>query len=167
MTVSQFSASAPAPVPLAIARSMWSFGIEGSRALWIASASAEFPVGSPPPSRAATVTARASLVKCWPRRWSTTAFLCLIEAHLECPDMHSVYGLKGGSIRVSRYYPSDRGQRRVSGKGVVTRAAGGAPAPAGGGVMAGLAAGAEPFALTGTEGATVSGVVAPVVLQCG
>src|ERR1700758_4318400 len=53
----------------------------------MASASAELPSGSPPPSRAATEIARASLVKCWPRRASTTAFLCLIEAHLECPDM--------------------------------------------------------------------------------
>ena len=38
---------------------------------------------SPPPSRAATVIARVSLVNAWPRRWSTTAFLCLMEAHLE------------------------------------------------------------------------------------
>src|SRR6185437_15883641 len=79
--------SAPSPVPLAIARSMLSLGIDASRAFWMARASAEFPVGSPPPSRAATEIARASLVKCWPRRASTTAFLCLIEAHFECPDM--------------------------------------------------------------------------------
>ena len=77
------SASTPSPVPFAIARSMLSFGIEASRAFWIASASAECPVGSPPPSRAATVIALASFVKCWPRRASTTAFLCLIECHLE------------------------------------------------------------------------------------
>ena len=38
---------------------------------------------SPPPSRAATVIARASLVNSLPRRASTTAFLCLIDAHLE------------------------------------------------------------------------------------
>src|ERR1700733_11055358 len=69
---------------------MLSFGIEASRAFWIASASAAFPAGSPPPSFAATVTARASLVKCWPRRWSTIAFLCLIEAHLECPDIQTI-----------------------------------------------------------------------------
>jgi hypothetical protein len=62
---------------------MLSFGIEASRAFWIASASPELPSGSPPPSRAATVIARASLVKCWPRRWSTIAFLCLIECHFE------------------------------------------------------------------------------------
>src|SRR5437868_12608296 len=66
---------------------MLSFGIEASRAFWTASARGGLPSGSPPPSRAATVIARASLVKCWPRRASTTAFLCLIECHLECPDI--------------------------------------------------------------------------------
>src|SRR6201986_5255777 len=66
---------------------MLSLGIEASRAFWTASASDGLPSGSPPPSRAATVIARASLVKCWPRRASTTAFLCLIECHLECPDI--------------------------------------------------------------------------------
>src|ERR1700749_4427636 len=80
-------ASTPSPVPLAIARSMLSLGIEASRAFWMARASDGLPSGSPPPSRAATVIARASLVKCWPRRASTTAFLCLIECHLECPDI--------------------------------------------------------------------------------
>src|SRR3954452_7304379 len=53
----------------------------------MASASAGLPSASPPPSRAATVIARASLVKCCPRRASTTAFLCLIWAHLEWPAM--------------------------------------------------------------------------------
>src|SRR6478672_9377790 len=66
---------------------MLSLGIEASRAFWTASASDGFPSGSPPPSRAATLIARASFVKCWPRRASTTAFLCLIECHLECPDI--------------------------------------------------------------------------------
>src|SRR5579862_5828902 len=80
------SASAPAPVPFAIARSMLSFGIEASRAFCTEFASAALVSGSPPPSRAATVIARASLVKCAPRRASTIAFLCLIPAHFECPD---------------------------------------------------------------------------------
>src|SRR3954453_2616274 len=66
---------------------MLSLGIDASRAFAIASASAGLPSGSPPPSFAATVIARVSLVKSLPRRESTTAFLCLIEAHLECPDM--------------------------------------------------------------------------------
>ena len=87
MTSSIAAASAPAPVPLAIARSMLSFGIEASRAFWTASCSAGLPSSSPPPSRAAVVIARASFVKSLPRRESTTAFLCLIDAHLEWPDI--------------------------------------------------------------------------------
>src|SRR3954465_9839581 len=99
------SASAPAPVPFAIARSMLSFGIDASLAFWTASDSAAFESGSPPPSRAATWIARASLVKCAPRRWSTTAFLCLIDAHLEWPAMTTQFrdglvqrGLGGGRV---------------------------------------------------------------------
>src|SRR5436305_4753686 len=66
---------------------MLSFGMRASFAFCTAFASAAFMSGSPPPSRAATWIARASLVKCAPRRASTTAFLCLIDAHLEWPDM--------------------------------------------------------------------------------
>src|SRR5688572_7228400 len=66
---------------------MLSLGIEASLAFWMASDSAGLPSGSPPPSLAATVIARASLVKSLPRRASTIAFLCLIPAHLECPAM--------------------------------------------------------------------------------
>src|SRR3712207_8124177 len=68
---------------------MLSLGIEASRAFWMASASRGLPSGSPPPSFAATVIARASFVKSLPRRASTIAFLCLIPAHLECPAMTS------------------------------------------------------------------------------
>src|SRR3954452_18467657 len=85
MTDSSASASPPSPVPLAIARSMLSLGIEASLAFWMANCSDGLPSGSPPPSLAATVIARASLVKSLPRRASTIAFLCLIPAHLECP----------------------------------------------------------------------------------
>ena len=83
MTASSASASAPSPVPLAIARSMLSLGIEASFAFCTASASDGLPSMSPPPSFAATVIARASLVNSLPRRESTIAFLCLIPAHLE------------------------------------------------------------------------------------
>src|SRR4051812_28386594 len=89
MTDSKASASVPAPVPFAIARSMLSFGMRASLAFWTAFASEAFIAGSPPPSRAATWIARASFVKWAPRRASTTAFLCLIDAHLEWPDMAS------------------------------------------------------------------------------
>src|SRR6476659_9351236 len=66
---------------------MLSFGIEASLAFCTASASDGFPSTSPPPSFAATVIARASFVKSFPRRASTIAFLCLIPAHFECPAM--------------------------------------------------------------------------------
>jgi hypothetical protein len=70
---------------------MLSLGIDASLAFWTALYSAAFASASPPPSRAAVVIARASFVKAAPRRASTIAFLCLIPAHLECPDRHGFY----------------------------------------------------------------------------
>ena len=66
-------------MPVSIAFWMLSFGIEASRAFWIAVARVGLPSGSPPPSRAATVIARASLLKSLPRFASAAPFLCLIE----------------------------------------------------------------------------------------
>src|SRR4051794_37101150 len=66
---------------------MLSLGIEASLAFCTARPSAALPTMSPPPSFAAVVIARASFVKSLPRRESTIAFLCLIDAHLECPDI--------------------------------------------------------------------------------
>ena len=43
--------------------------------------------GSPPPERAATLISRMILVKILPRLESLAAFLCLVVAHLEWPDM--------------------------------------------------------------------------------
>ena len=43
--------------------------------------------GSPPPARAATVNSLMRRVKILPRLASSAPFLCLIEAHLEWPDM--------------------------------------------------------------------------------
>src|SRR5262249_55408525 len=43
--------------------------------------------GSPPPMREAMVSSRIRRVKTRPRLASVAAFLCLIVAHLECPDM--------------------------------------------------------------------------------
>src|SRR5688500_3386253 len=40
-----------------------------------------------PPVRAATVISLISFVKILPRLASSAPFLCLIECHLECPDM--------------------------------------------------------------------------------
>src|SRR5947199_2447068 len=65
---------------------MFSFGIEYERAFSTAFASARFPVGSGPPSRAATMIARDSFEKSLPRLASAAPFLCLIDDHLLCPD---------------------------------------------------------------------------------
>src|SRR5581483_5476477 len=65
---------------------MLSFGIEAARAFSIAFWSARLPAGSGPPSFAATISARVSFVKSWPRFASAAPFLCLIELHLLCPD---------------------------------------------------------------------------------
>src|SRR5919201_4536249 len=86
MTVSNAFASASAPVPFAIARSMLSLGIEYERAFSIAFASARLLSGSPPPSLAATMIARESFEKSLPRFASAAPFLCLIVDHLLCPD---------------------------------------------------------------------------------
>src|SRR5689334_849356 len=66
---------------------MLSFGMEYERAFSIAFASARFAAGSGPPSRAATISARDSFEKSWPRFLSAAPFLCLIELHLLCPDI--------------------------------------------------------------------------------
>src|SRR3954452_5059806 len=81
------AASAPVPAPRAIARSMLSLGIDAARALSIAFWSERFDAGSAPPSFAATISARVSFVKSWPRLASAAPFLCLIELHLLCPDI--------------------------------------------------------------------------------
>src|SRR5215468_10825221 len=65
---------------------MLSLGIEYERAFSIAFCSARLFAGSPPPSLAATMIARASLEKSLPRFASAAPFLCLIEDHLLCPD---------------------------------------------------------------------------------
>src|SRR5437588_5825849 len=83
---SYVAASAPVPLPRAIARSMLSFGIEAARAFSIAFWSARFAAGSGPPSFAATISARVSFVNSWPRFASAAPFLCLIDDHLLCPD---------------------------------------------------------------------------------
>src|SRR4029079_12082921 len=80
------SPSEEVPAPRAIARSMLSFGIELSRAFWIAVARVGLASGSAPPSFAATMIARESLEKSCPRFASAAPFLCLMLDHLLCPD---------------------------------------------------------------------------------
>src|SRR5215218_5304758 len=65
---------------------MLSLGIDASRAFSIAFWSARLPAGSGPPSRAATMIARVSFEKSWPRFASVAPFFRLIDAHLLCPD---------------------------------------------------------------------------------
>src|SRR6059058_6317833 len=65
---------------------MLSLGMEYERAFSMAFCNARFASGSGPPSRAATMIARDSFEKSWPRFLSAAPFLCLIDDHLLCPD---------------------------------------------------------------------------------
>src|SRR3954468_2278473 len=85
---SYWAPPASAPLPRRTARSMLSFGTELFLAFWMASYSVGLPAGSPPPVRAATSTFLISLANILPRLASMTAFLCLVVAHLECPDIY-------------------------------------------------------------------------------
>src|SRR3954453_20327790 len=87
MIVCQSAPPASSPEPRLTARSMLSLGTELFFAFWMASYSVGFPAGSPPPTRAATSTFLISLANILPRLASMTAFLCLVVAHLEWPDM--------------------------------------------------------------------------------
>src|SRR5215469_9146247 len=70
-----------------MARSMLSLGIFSFFAAAIAVRRRGLELGSAPPMRAAMVSSRIRRVKTRPRLASVAAFLCLIVAHFECPDM--------------------------------------------------------------------------------
>src|SRR5580658_4804095 len=70
-----------------MARSILSFGMFSFLAAEMAVRRRGLVTGSPPPMRAAMVSSRMILVKALPRFASVAAFLCLIVAHFECPDM--------------------------------------------------------------------------------
>jgi hypothetical protein len=70
-----------------MARSMFSLGMLAARALSIARRSRGLPAGSAPPWREAIESSRISWVKSLPRFASEAAFLRLIVAHLEWPDI--------------------------------------------------------------------------------
>src|SRR6202011_5253841 len=70
-----------------MARSMFSFGIFSFLPARMAVRKRGLELGSPPPMRAAMVISRMTRVKTRPRLASVAAFLCLIVAHFECPDM--------------------------------------------------------------------------------
>src|SRR4029077_2776636 len=75
------------PVPRRMARSIFSFGMFSFLPARMAVRRRGFELGSPPPMRAAMVISRMTRVKTRPRLASVAAFLCLIVAHFECPDM--------------------------------------------------------------------------------
>src|SRR6478735_3985493 len=79
--------SPPMPAPRLMAGSMLSLGTDVFFALRTASNSVGLPCRSGPPSFAATSMFLMSLAHDLARRASMTAFLCLVVAHLECPDM--------------------------------------------------------------------------------
>src|SRR5450759_3408961 len=66
-----------------------------------------FMLTSAPPSRAATVMPRESLENSLPRLASSLPFLCLMVAHLECPDtrtpppLSAVGGRRDGADRLA------------------------------------------------------------------
>src|SRR5687767_12661080 len=66
---------------------MLSTGMFSARALCTARRRRKLVSGSPPPSFAATMISRVSLVKSCPRFASAAPFLRLIVDHLLCPDM--------------------------------------------------------------------------------
>jgi hypothetical protein len=70
-----------------MARLMLSAGMLTDLALSTAVRSRGFEATSPPPIRAAIDISRMILVKILPRLASSAPFLCLMECHLECPDM--------------------------------------------------------------------------------
>src|SRR5688500_5534266 len=70
-----------------MARSTLSLGTEVFLALVTASSSPGLPARSGPPMRAATSMFLISLANDFARRLSMMAFLCLVVAHLEWPDM--------------------------------------------------------------------------------
>src|SRR5215467_4514880 len=72
---------------------MRSAGMLTSRAFCTASRRRKLPSMSPPPSRAARVISRLARVNAWPRLASTMAFLCLMPAHLECPDTYALHSI--------------------------------------------------------------------------
>src|SRR5882672_6987558 len=81
---------------------MLSFGTELFLAFWMASKSVGLPAGSPPPLRAATSTFLISLANVLLRLASTTAFLCLVVAHLEWPLMDAPSAAFSGVPHVRR-----------------------------------------------------------------
>src|SRR6476646_5491373 len=82
------------PVPRMMARLMLSFGIDTALAAVIAVRRRGFASGSPP-LRAAIMISLMIVVNILPRLASSAAFLCLMVAHLEWPDIGNLYRIFG------------------------------------------------------------------------
>src|SRR5690348_16884026 len=78
---------------------MLSAGIETAFAATIAVRRRGLPSGSPP-LRAAIVISLIRRVNSFPRLASRAAFLCLMVAHLECPDMTKLRSVDGRTTSV-------------------------------------------------------------------
>src|SRR5262245_54797545 len=85
-----------------MARLMLSAGMFTDLALSTAVRRRGLELGSPPPRRAAIDISRMIFVKSLPRLASRAPFLCLMECHLECPDIGS---LLESVWRVRVYHP--------------------------------------------------------------
>src|SRR5438132_254377 len=107
-----------------MARSMLSVGMLFWRAVVTAVRSRGFALMSPPPRRAATVISLMNLVKSLPRRASLSAFLCLIELHLEWPDMARALQLPQAPRRVNHESQGERGIARAVRASIMRRDAG-------------------------------------------
>src|SRR5262245_15074298 len=135
MTVCQSAPPASRPAPRLTARSMLSLGTEDFFAFWIASYRVGLPAGSEPPVRAATSTYLISFASSLPRRASITAFLCLVVAHFEWPDIdRSSTALSTRALSARRAAPVRRrgpSLRRTRAPGYRRSAPGGMRSPAG------------------------------------
>src|SRR4029453_10613917 len=71
-----------------------------------------FIPGSPPPTRAATVSSLKMRVKILPRLASRAPFLCLMECHLEWPDITGGFYQRGRPVSPLEWRP----RRRAAGQ---------------------------------------------------
>src|SRR5580704_9637183 len=99
------------PVPRMMAFLMLSEGMETFLAATIAVRSRGLPSGSPP-ERAAIWISLMSLVNIFPRFASVAAFLCLIVAHFEWPDM-----LRELRVRADAERPQSLRNNRIADNG--------------------------------------------------
>src|SRR5689334_13586318 len=105
---------------------MLSVGMLFCRAVVTAVRRRGFALMSPPPSRAATVISLMNFVKSFPRRASFSAFLCLIELHLEWPDMGKQFQVPQREGRVNSKSQGGRGLARREATSIMRRAHGAA-----------------------------------------